>query len=85
MTLDDKVAKSNDQPVKRFTISNNEDLEKYREFLNHSCPYTRKEKPVTSAIGGALTYHFTPNNLGTTVKVSCACGAEVDLTRYENW
>ena len=37
------------------------------------------------AIGGPLTYTFTPNNLGIVTKVICACGEEKDLTDYDEW
>lgn len=37
------------------------------------------------AIGGAWTYSYTPTGLGTVVKVSCACGGEIDLTDYDSW
>jgi len=37
------------------------------------------------AIGGAITYNFTPNNLGRTAKVECACGEKKDVTEYDGW
>lgn len=37
------------------------------------------------AIGGAITYCFTPTNLGLVIKISCACGDECDVTEYKNW
>ena len=37
------------------------------------------------AIGGALTYKFTPTNAGTVVGVVCECGEEYDLTDYSEW
>jgi len=37
------------------------------------------------AIGGRLTYSFTPTGLGTVVVVMCACGAKLDLTDVDNW
>jgi len=37
------------------------------------------------ANGGLWTYHFTDTNLGQVQKVSCGCGAEVDLTDYDEW
>ena len=40
----------------------------------------------TGAIGGRLTYSFTPTSLGTVTKVTCACGkGEIDLSHYEDW
>lgn len=37
------------------------------------------------AIGGVLTYSFTPTSIGTVHKVRCTCGAEMDVTDYEAW
>lgn len=52
------------------------------------CPYYNDglsaESPV-GAIGGVRTFRFTPTSIGTTIVVSCACGAEVDLTDYGSW
>jgi hypothetical protein len=43
-----------------------------------------REYPYEGAIGGGLTYHFTPTGLGTVVKVSYR-DQELDLTDSENW
>ena len=37
------------------------------------------------AIGGRYTWTFTPTSLGDVVRLQCCCGAEVDLSEYENW
>ena len=37
------------------------------------------------AIGGRLSYRFTPTGLGEIVVVTCACGEEVDLSFSEDW
>jgi hypothetical protein len=37
------------------------------------------------AIGGRWTYSFTPTGLGTVIKIRCGCGAECDLTNYDDW
>lgn len=40
----------------------------------------------TGAIGGCLTYSFTPTNLGTVVKIHHALtGNIIDVTEYELW
>jgi hypothetical protein len=42
--------------------------------------------PYTGAIGGGLTYHITPTNLGPIIKVSyILTGDEIDLTDYDMW
>lgn len=42
--------------------------------------------PYTGAIGGNLTYHFTPTNLGTVVKVEHGLtGRILDVTDYNYW
>lgn len=40
------------------------------------------ELTYAGAIGGRLTYSFTPTGLGTVVRVKCACDEEIDLTDY---
>jgi hypothetical protein len=38
------------------------------------------------AIGGRLTFSFTPTGLGTIIKVRCSiCKREIDLTDTNNW
>ena len=37
------------------------------------------------AIGGRLTFSFTPTGLGPGVSVKCICGAEKDCTDVDSW
>ncbi len=37
------------------------------------------------AVGGLLTYKFTPIGIGMAFYVSCVCKEEVNLTDYNNW
>jgi len=37
------------------------------------------------AIGGGLSYEFTPASIGVVTLVKCACGNELDLTNYDSW
>jgi len=37
------------------------------------------------ANGGAITYSFTPTNLGLVVEVQCACGQKANVTNYDEW
>ena len=42
--------------------------------------------PYTGAIGGGLTYEFTPTSLGLVTKVKYGLSEEeIDLSDYENW
>ena len=61
-----------------------------REHAAGRCPYHIIENNVvyethSGAVGGALTYSFTPMSIGLVVKVKCACGEEKDLTAYDEW
>lgn len=50
--------------------------------------HTKKKCKVyknPGAIGGGMTYSFTPTGLGTIVKVQCGCGDSFDVTDYDNW
>lgn len=40
--------------------------------------------PYFGAIGGDLTYKFTPTSLGTVLVVE-SCGQELNLTDYGSW
>ncbi len=35
------------------------------------------------AIGGAVTFEFTPTSIGTVEEVVCSCGAKLNLTDYD--
>jgi len=57
-----------------------EQMEKLNKWLESNPPVAR------GAIGGSITYSFTPTSLGVVVKVkNDLSGAEIDLTEYENW
>lgn len=62
-----------------------EQMEKFKKWLKRhdkNCIYKNSKKQV--AIGGRLTYHFTPTGLGVISQVHCVCGKKVDLTP-DNW
>ena len=43
-----------------------------------------KEHPT--AIGGSITYIFTPTSIGTAVEVECSlCGESENITDYGRW
>lgn len=37
------------------------------------------------AIGGRVSYTFTPTGLGMCIKAQCMCGEEIDLTDVADW
>lgn len=45
---------------------------------------TSPVSPV-GAIGGRLSFCFTPTGIGTAVTVECACGEKVNVTDYGSW
>lgn len=58
----------------------------HRKVCVHNNYKLAQEKGVpTAAIGGALTYQFTPTSLGVAVSVKCACGEKADVTDYDSW
>lgn len=76
--------------MKTFILADTE-LEAYelwRTEHNKTCPYyddgTKAVSPQ-GAIGGRITFRFTPTGIGTAVGVECACGTKQNLTDYSNW
>lgn len=70
------------EPSRHFHLDKG-DLARVNEWLGEhdkTCPYAVNQ----GSIGGRLTYSFTPNSLGTVVRVTCACGETFDATDY-NW
>ncbi len=63
---------------------NTEELTKLNTWLSEHDKTCRLAK-YSGAIGGRLTYEFTPTSLSTIVHVQCACcrEARVDLTDYD--
>jgi hypothetical protein len=68
-----------------------EESKNLSQFLvehNKTCKFYddgTKANPPGGAIGGRLTYSFTPTTIGMTVSVKCACGAESNITDYGSW
>lgn len=59
-----------------------EESKRLREWDEaHECEL----KEYSGAIGGRLTYQFTPTGLGCVVKIICGCGEEIDVTDYGYW
>lgn len=58
-----------------------EEFAKWNEEHKKKCSL----KDSQGAIGGRLTFSFTPTGLGTITEVKCGCGEEIDLTDYKGW
>lgn len=56
-----------------------EQIDEWRR--EHECPYRYHQ----GAIGGRITYEFTPTGLGIAAGAKCACGSEINVTNYEDW
>jgi len=63
-----------------FTIPKDKQ-EDLNEFLKHECDLPE----YSGAIGGGLTYQFTPTSFVCVIIVKCGCGEEIDLSGYESW
>lgn len=64
-----------------FTIPDSV-LPKLHDFINAQ----QLDKQELGAIGGAVTYYFTPTSIGVVIKVKNAInGQEIDLSEYETW
>jgi hypothetical protein len=71
----------------RFTLDDKQ-LEKFVNWdAAHrlKCPYSPTSGGDCGAIGGRLTFSFTPTGIGVVTKVDCTCGEVLDLSDYENW
>lgn len=59
------------------------------EMARHIFEVDGKKHPYLGAIGGALTYEFTPTGLGVVTRVtfckSMPAEATIDLTDYDEW
>jgi len=61
------------------------DEQQIKKLKKWSCYKRCKKNTKEGAIGGRLTYSFTPVGLGVAVAVSCNCGNMINLTDYESW
>ncbi len=57
----------------------------WMEVHNQTCKYHSNSGKISSAIGGRITFCFTPNSLGMCTVIKCACGEEIDLTDVSGW
>ena len=64
-----------------FEVSSIE-LENFKKWnLTHKC-----HEKYHGAIGGYITWMFTPTSIGTIIKVNCSsCKHTEDISDYDNW
>jgi hypothetical protein len=75
--------KQSHEPLRIFGLDKDQ-LIKLNEWIkthDKTCPYANPLKQ--GAIGGRLSYEFTPSSLGTFAVVKCACKAECNVTDYD--
>lgn len=69
-----------------FTTDIDQDVLILKWNNEHECKYRQEDgNKYVGAIGGSLTYCFTPTGLGTIIKVKCSCGDEIDVTNYDEF
>ena len=56
-------------------------LKSWIEIHRTTCWYFKNP----GAIGGGLSYIFTPTGIGESLKVKCICGEQIDLTDMDKW
>lgn len=63
------------------------DWDKFKEWNDqHIAASHGGAEPYAGAIGGRITFSFTPTGLGTVTKVTCnICGVEHDLSDCDMW
>ena len=66
-----------------LTEQETKDLKKWLKKHDEKCKF--KDQHKQGAIGGRITYMFTPTSLGVITRVKCACGKEADLTDTSIW
>jgi hypothetical protein len=69
----------------KFSLSKKE-AKRYLYWLklhNEKCQYASSKNQ--GAIGGRISFQFTPTSLGVIKKIICSCGTTLDLTPYEDW
>jgi hypothetical protein len=73
-----------------FTIDDKqtEQIEEWRK--THDCELRTDTHGIDNeiyvgAIGGAITYCFTPTGLGMCLVAKCACGKSINVTNFDNW
>lgn len=77
---ENELARTSKPSEVRFEITKRQYNQIVKWVYEHDCSITND-----TAIGGKISYQFTPNSLGMTVKAICACGEELNVTDYTGW
>lgn len=66
-----------------YTLQEDEYKKYYEWNKKHkeTCPLYGND----GAIGGRLTFCFTPTSLGVITKIKCGCGESIDVTDSSTW
>lgn len=73
-----------------FKLTDEEQARIAQWEADHDCKFRTDQFGIegeiyAGAIGGTTEYIFIPTGIGDICKVRCVCGAELDLTDYDNW
>lgn len=68
-----------------FQLNDNEQDQLKKHLAKHDKKCEFANSMNQGAIGGRLTYMFTPTSLGMITKVKCACGKVFNLTDVSEW
>lgn len=71
--------------MKKFEMSDKESWDADNAVKNHNkdCPIYNDNH--SAAIGGRISYTFTPTSLGMACGVRCACGWHEEVTDVSDW
>lgn len=70
------------------TKYNNKKIGEWLSEHIETCEYWKPNKHgilPQGASGGAITYCFTPTNLGLVVEIKCCCGNKANVTDFDEW
>ena len=70
-----------ESPESYFVILKHEQKKLDEWMKEHECDLVN----YSGAIGGRLTYSFTPTSVGCITRVTCGCGDEITLTDFNDW
>ena len=70
---------------KTFIMNENESIEANRTIKKHNKDCVIYNGGVHAAIGGRISYYFTPTGLGMACGVQCACGWSKECTDVSDW